>query len=360
MDADYLALLEQLHRDKISFHYASITRDDSIVGLMYFQVIRFEGNYLRNYFRTDEHTGLLKRVLFGMLDFLLRFQYWNLMVAGNIFFTGERGIYFKEDVPVGDSTDLIHKSFELARRAEKKKITAYMMNNVYDDNNAFIHHYLNNFRYATYPVDPDMFMHFDPEWQDFDDYLAALSSKYRVRARKVLQTSRPIKSRFLSIDEMRENREAIHELYLATAGQVDFNLGYLDRAYFCEMKELWGEKFLCTGYFLDEKLVGFMSLLVVNSDIDVNYMGMDYDHNRDYKLYNRMLLDLVEAGIRTGTRTMHLGRTATEIKSTIGARARSMKIYLYSPSDWRTRGMRLFESYFGSPQYTLRHPLKSE
>jgi hypothetical protein len=358
MDQDYLSLLEKLHAGQINFHYASVTRQGEIVGLLYFQVIRFQGSYLKNFFRTDENTGIFMRLIIGMLGILLDFLSWNLLVAGNIFFTGERGIYFSDTVPEEDIIDLIHQSITMVEAAESRRISAYMMNNVYDDNDRYVLDYLNNFKYAVYPVDPDMFMHFKKEWASFDDYLASLSSKYRVRTRKVLKVSEPVQSRLLDHEEMQRHEDIIHRLYTATADHVSFNLGYLDRCYFCEMKQLWGDEFQFIGYFLEEKLVGFMSLLVINGNIDVNYMGMDYACNRELRLYNRMLIDLVRLGIDRQTRIMHLGRTATEIKSTIGADARGMKIYLYSRTSWRHAGMRFFQPYFGSPQYILRQPFK--
>ncbi|MEZ5002619.1 MAG: hypothetical protein R2730_06250 [Chitinophagales bacterium] len=83
-----------------------------------------------------------------------------------------------------------------------EKVTAYMVNNVYDDKDEVIHEYLKEENYAAYPVDPDMFMEIDPDWTNFDDYTKDLSSKYRVRLRKVLKESAAIEAKKLSEQEV--------------------------------------------------------------------------------------------------------------------------------------------------------------
>lgn len=357
---EYLRLIEDLHRDTIEFHYAVIEENGHTIGVLAFQNIVFEGSYINNFLRTEAHTGWFKKILFALLRRFFDTQRWNLLQTGNIYFTGERGVHFSPAIPVERIVLIIAECFEQVAQRGIRKVHAYMMNNVYDDDVPYIHQYLKAYKYAKYPVDPDMFMSFDPDWDEFDDYMRALTSKYRVRIRKVLKTSAEVKTRLITCEEIKTMNDSLYQLYLNTANKVDFNLGYLAPTYFSRMTEMCGDEFKVLGYFLGDRMIGFMSIWIMDEEMDVNYMGMDYEVTGNYSLYNRMLVDLVRLGIDIKATKMHLGRTASEIKSTVGAEGHDMHIYLGSPVGWRSKGMRFFESYFGSPKYTLRHPFKNK
>ena len=359
MNLQYLLMLEQEHCHDIEFSYGLIYSNNQLVGIICFQLINFKGAYVKNFFRTEVKRGFFKNLFLDVFYRLLDRLSWRLLTSGNIYFTGDNGIYLSESISIEDGAKLIDACFKKAHQESKNKVTAYMVNNVYDNPKEAVHLYLEQQRYATYPVDPDMFMKIDSQWENLEDYKRSLTSKYRVRLKKVYKDSTLLKVKRLSNGEIHAENETLFQLYMNTAKKVDLNLGYLCKDYFLNMSKLWGDKFFIMAYSLKDEIIGFMSILIDNIDLDINYMGLDYTVNRQYKLYNRMLLDLVELGIDLKVKTMHLGRTATEMKSTIGAISIPMHIYLSSPNSIVDKGMRFFEPYFGSPSYTLRKPFKN-
>jgi len=359
MSYDYLRLIEREHKQEVRFHYCTVIRDEKFVGLLCFQTVKFKGAYLNNFLRAGERSNVFVRFLIATIGKILNLLSWDVLLSGNIFFTGERGIYFSSSVSDEDAVKLIQKSYEDVCARHPGKVTAYMLNNVYDDDKSYVHAFLKEFKYASYPVDPDMFMEVNGNWSSFDAYTASFSSKYRTRMKKVLKQSDTVKLQKLSLEELELQNEIIYGLYMRTARKAAFNLGYLSADYFTSMKRQFGEDFQVLAYYDGSEMVGFMSILIVGEDLDINYMGLNYDANRQYNLYNRMLFDLVRFSIDVGANCMHLGRTATEIKSTVGAKPREMHIYLSSPTSWKARGMRFFEPYFGSPKYTVRSPFKT-
>jgi len=360
MNFNYLRMIEAEHSKELDFYYVLVQKQTQTVGVLCFQMVNFKGAYIKNFFRDEVERGffqnLFLRIFYKVVD---RFN-WNLLTAGNIFFTGANGIYFHSEIDAEDRIRIIHQAFQKAEKQSSKKVTAYMVNNIYDGEQPIMHQYLQTHQYAKYPVDPDMFMNFNPQWTKFQDYCDSLSSKYRVRMRKVLNQSNAVQKRILTLNELETYQAAIYQLYLNTAQKVELNLGYLMPGYFVKMATIWGDAFKIIGYFYVGKLVGFMSMLVDENIMDVNYMGLDYDVNFKLNLYNRMLLDLVALGIELRVKSMHLGRTATEMKSTIGANAKSMHIYLKATNGLFNKGMNFFQPYFGSPQYTLRSPFKTK
>ena len=53
---------------------------------------------------------------------------------------------------------------------------------------------------------------------------------------------------------------------------------------------------------------------------DAHFIGIDYSKNKEFAIYPRILNDYVRLGIETKSNQINLGRTASEIKSTLGAK----------------------------------------
>ena len=50
----------------------------------------------------------------------------------------------------------------------------------------FITDELKEFNYHPFSVEPNMVFNIDENWKTFDDYLAAMKTKFRVKAKKAL------------------------------------------------------------------------------------------------------------------------------------------------------------------------------
>jgi hypothetical protein len=81
------------------------------------------------------------------------------------------------------------------------------------------------------------------------------------------------------------------------------------------------------GYFLNNQLVGFLSAMRNGENLDAHFIGLNYALNKDYAIYPRILNDYVRLGILFGAKRINLGRTASEIKSTLGAKPQDLTCY---------------------------------
>lgn len=125
------------------------------------------------------------------------------------------------------------------------------------------------------------------------------------------------------------------------------------------MKLLYVDKFNIIGYYKEEALVGFACLFNVDENmLHVHYIGLDYTINKEQKLYNRMLLDFVKFAIENKKNKIHFGRTATEIKSTIGAQAFPLNAYLKMHNPMLNISLPYFLSRIKPAEYTLRNPFR--
>jgi hypothetical protein len=107
-----------------------------------------------------------------------------------------------------------------------------------------------------------------------------------------------------------------------------FNLKEISPTYFIDLKAELGQEFPVRAYFEDGKMLAFYTVLSDRHRMEAHYVGFDVEKNRDLKLYQRMLYDLVEHAIDKGARELSFGRTAMEIKSCLGAKPEDYGIFL--------------------------------
>jgi hypothetical protein len=204
-----------------------------------------------------------------------------------------------------------------------------------------------------------MFMTVSPKWNMFEDYLNDLSSKYRVRARKVLSVSEQVIKKELTLEEIAVSKQQMQGLYDNVMNHVAFNMAVLNIDFFEEMKKLYGDQCSVLGYYLNNELVSFACLFHVDVNIlHVHYIGLNYELNKTFKLYNRMLLDFVRFAIEKGKRNIHFGRTATEIKTTIGAEPKALHAYLKMNNGLVNSTLPYFLKRIKPAEFIARNPFK--
>jgi len=94
---------------------------------------------------------------------------------------------------------------------------------------------------------------------------------------------------------------------------------FLAANHFSVFKEKLRDKFLFYGYFLDEKLIGFNTLIKNGDAMETYFLGYDEMIQKERMLYLNMLYDMVAYCINKGFKEIIFARTALEIKSAVGA-----------------------------------------
>ena len=354
----YLRLLEETQQGEMEFIYALVHREDRLIGVCYFQVVRFRGSNLLPYFPAAS-TGTwrwFKNTFMSLSKKVVARLDMPLLVSGNLFITGEQGLYFVSDISE------LEKSYYLAQtieqiQTERPDIRTALLPDMYEPSGDFDQAFLSK-NYQRIYVEADMSMTLPADWQSFDDYMNAISSKYRVRAKKVFQSSQAITGHEMTADELESQLDRLYEIYVLVAEKADFNIAKFPKAYFLLEKKRSPDLYKVFGYYLEGRLVGFMSLFILENKTEVHYCGIDYSINKDYALYQRMLYDIVRYAIEHDLRRLHFGRTAPEVKSTLGAIPHPMYGYIRHRHPIINQIMGIFTSRLKPREYTLRNPFK--
>jgi hypothetical protein len=125
------------------------------------------------------------------------------------------------------------------------------------------------------------------------------------------------------------------------------------------------DNFRIYGYFLpsqisgaDEQLVGFTSLFLVEGRMFVHYIGLNYNVNKQYHLYARMLYDDIRIALEEGMQCINFGRTAQEIKSTVGATPLKLRSFIKATNPAINLFMPKLVNMIKPAEWVLREPFR--
>jgi hypothetical protein len=138
-----------------------------------------------------------------------------------------------------------------------------------------------------------------------------------------------------------------------------FKLAEITPSYFYDFKKAYPEDFYVRGFYLQEELVGIISFFTDNSCLHINMVGLDYSKNKEYCIYQRILYDCIEQGILFGKERIHFGRTASEIKTSVGAYPIKAYSLLKHNSKIPNLAIKPLTTYLKPEPFEIRNPFNN-
>jgi hypothetical protein len=348
----YLWAVENAAPAHFSFLYGIVRQKGEPVAALFFQAkpISIEESL------QDEgagHGNSWKNAVKKWLSF-------NVMVCGSLLNSGELGLACKPHFPEKLLPHCIHAA--RTRFAERGIKTGFVLvKDFYGPARERIGPVLQGAGYHELSAQPAMWMDLDPAWRTFDDYLDALHSKYRIRAKRALKKSADILRTELTLQDVLAQSDLMYRLYNEVAKGAGFNTFSLSPDYFAELKRQLPDTFKVFGYWLDGELVAFYTALLDRDRMEAHFLGMRQDLNHDLQIYMNILFDLVKIGIYHRVPSINFARTALEIKSSVGAQPRPLYFYLWSANPLLNLLVpRLYRTYNPDLQWLPRHPFKTD
>ena len=249
----------------------------------------------------------------------------HILFVGNIFLSGEYGTFLRQGEDKIETFVAIAKAVKKLSKSSKRLHALFVKD--FKEDSLYITDKLIGFNYATMQVEPNMIITLKPEWTSFEDYKNALKSKYRVKANKADSKSDSLVAKLFTDEDVAKHKNELQQLYENTIANANFNAQILNLNTYTNLKAVYHNNFIVKGYFLDGKLIGFLSAMVNQDNLDAHFIGLDYSLNKEHAIYPRILNDYVRLGIEHNSKRINLGRTASEIKSTLGAEPENLICY---------------------------------
>lgn len=364
LQPEYLATLEECPPQGMSFRYAILENQGVPFGIVYTQILYFQaGESIRFHTRSGSHRCLFD--LFGQYirSLVARQVAFSTLVCGNLMLSGEHGFYLGEgNEGAGHILEKAIRAIREDLQHEGTPISVILFKD-FEDQAPQLSKRLAPLGYHPFHILPSMIMALSPDWRTYEDYLDALSSKYRVRAKKArkILNARAQKRQLHSKDLDRWSAR-MHHLYQQVVDDSGFNVIHLEPGYFSSLARHLGEDVIITGYFEQEELIGFTSAIRNgNGELEAHFLGYERETNPGLKLYLNMLLDLTELGIQLRCNRIVLARTAEEIKSSIGAVPVPLLLFIRHRSHFANRFIKPLLDYLNpEEELVLRHPFRQD
>ena len=177
-------------------------------------------------------------------------------------------------------------------------------------------------------------LEFDPvmcvdlsQHNSWEGYTAGMRTKARTKVKRILKLSEPLTFEALDLQGIDTHRDRLHELYMNVYGRAAFRLGCLQPEDMACLKREMGERFQVWVAKLEGQIIGFHCGLTDGREVEAFFVGFEGSHNKSHALYQRMLVEFIQWGLALGCSSVNLGRTALDIKASLGAEPKRLVLH---------------------------------
>lgn len=345
LSISYLKALTHSPPKGYSFGFVIFFQETIPIGITVFQKFSFRAI---ESVQLSPRDGWFKRWLLQKINF-------QVLVCGNSMITGEYLFHFHSSIEEQQGLDLIFQTVTVVKKEIWQEIDLITFKEFFSTRQFHIPK-----SYNQLSIQPNMILVVKDSWNQMEDYVWNLKSKYRTQVKRTFRKFEPLERKVLRVEEIWEQRAVIHQLYLQVVQNQDLNVAQLTLDYFYQMQLQLGDDFRLVAYFRSAQIVGFYTTIANGKELVGHFLGYERSLNPSHQLYFNSLLDIVKDGIELGFQQITFARTALEIKSALGATPNPMHGYVrhYHPILNRLLGL-LLRYYSPDSSWIARHPFKT-
>jgi hypothetical protein len=349
LSISYLKSLEEGLPSNMQLFYIEVYQLEKLVGIALIQYIE-----IKHLSTLGERDPWLHKHL---RNFCLKKFCPGVLVVGNNLLTGNHGFRHTPEI----TTDLFLQSIEKSLhniqnllKVQNKKVSMITWKDYsFSDYASFF----KPKKYVPLQAQPNMIFQVKKHWKDFESYKAALQKKYRQQVQRAKRKINHLEKKKLDIHWIEQNEEQLHALYYAVAENAPFNTFILPKNHFSALKKHLNEYFYLYGYFEQDVLIGFSTLIANGKQMDTYFLGYNPQVQKNYLLYLNMLYDMVAFSINQGFEKIIFGRTALEIKSSIGAEPKEVIGWMQHQNQFIHQNLAKITKWVEpKATWTVRHP----
>lgn len=353
LQKNYLSVLEKSAPVNMQCFYIGIFEEKELIGVALAQFLDL--NRLTSF---GERDKCLKTTI---RNFIFRNFASHVLFIGNNMITGQNGYSFSKEMDFACISKIMNDcANELKDYFGKqgKKIHIVSFKDFYEKCAEELkkHEFKN---YHEFNIQPNMIFNLQNRWKSFDEYINSFTKKYRDQYKRARKKFDSVIVKEFTITDVESENDRIYNLYYHVAKNAPFNTFFLSKNHFETFKKQCDNRFKIYGYYFDNKLVGFHTILVNGKVLETYFLGYDETIQKDKMLYLNMLYNMTQFGIENNFEKILFGRTAMEIKSSIGAEPIYMSGFIYHTNKLINKYIdKIFSRLEPSVSWQQRHPFK--
>ena len=353
LQTPYLTVLQDSAPVNMKCFYISIYEKNTHIGVALAQYLDL--NKLESFGERDQCFKTMVR------NFVFKNFASHVLFLGNNMITGQNGYTFTKEIDFKCISDILLQCSEaIIQDFKSKKIKIHIVS--FKDFYQHCSTELKNYGFKElyeFNVQPNMIFNLNPNWNSKEDYVQSFLKKYRDQYKRSHNRFEGIEFKELDLEEIINYEERIYDLYHHVAKNAPFNTFFLAKNHFSTFKKQCDNRFKLFGYFFNNQLVGFHTVLLNGKVLETYFLGYDDTIQKEKMLYLNMLYNMTEFGIENGFKKIIFGRTALEIKSSIGAEPVMMSGFMHHRNKWINKHIdKIFARLEPNIEWQQRHPFK--
>lgn len=208
-----------------------------------------------------------------------------------------------------------------------------------------------------------MELNLEPSWKCFADYTNDLKRKYNKRAIAIRKKAEPLSIKSLGANELVQYQDRINQLYAQVIKKQKFIAGTAPQEHFIDLKNIYSDRFIFEAVFDPHgEMMAFISYFVESEQLQIHYVGIDYNSNEKYDLYFNLLFRAIEQGIERQKSNINFGRTSLDAKASLGANPKYRNTYVktYGLSKLIKKCVAYHIAKLENNSWKLRKPFKND
>jgi len=316
LDPAYLWSLEAASIRGFNQYIAVFKKGQSVCGFSVFQVVDME---------SDEPSGYLSiipawKLLFPKTNHSGDSIRARVLVGGDVFGTGVNLFRFDDGITESEIWNSINEAAQAICQLEEESMDFWLIKD-FKTNEDPVPPSAKKINLTPVSSEPLMILDLNPAWKSFDDYLAAMKTKYRTKAKAAFKRSADLRMEEWNAEKTKLHSDKLIGLYHQLWKTASFRPGEINAKVIENWVEFMPEKCKLLVYYLEDEILAFQLGFVEGKVLDAILVGFNIELNRNYSLLETMLLQFVQCGIDAGVEEIRYGRTAGELKSGVGAKA---------------------------------------
>jgi predicted N-acyltransferase len=353
LQTPYLSVLERSAPTNMQCFYIGIFEKSELIGVALAQYLNL--NVLESFGERDKCLKTMIR------NFIFKNFASHTLFLGNNMITGQNGYVFSKEIDFECISEILLQSAdEIISYFKKRGVAIHLVSfkDFYENCAVKLRSYDFN-RMYEFTTQPNMILYRNENWTTEENYTAALSKKYRDQFKRARKKFEGIQVKNLSYEDVLAQEDILYSLYHYVAKNAPFNTFFLSKDHFSTLKGQCGNRFQIFGYYCADKLVGFHTLLLNEETLETYFLGYDDTIQKENMLYLNMLYNMTKYGIENKFNRIIFGRTALEIKSSVGAIPVQISGFIYHTNPWINRFIKIiFKQLEPKVRWQQRHPFK--
>ena len=297
-----------------------VFNEGTLVARAYLQSMPFQGDRLDNF----RPKIFFTRIIYNAFVRPIR---WRIVSLGSIFTTGDNGLVFSDNLSQENRATIYH----FLLRHVREGLIPYdglLVKDIYVERDSWMKNSLTDLGFQLTPSEPDMILDHLQRFASPEEYKSSLRAKYRTKFNQIVE-----RSTSLQVDDYQKWHEAprdlMYPLYVNIMSSVDFYIQLVSPSYLTMDIPSGTVRPRLRTYSMHGEVIGWISWFEDEQRIHAHLIGLNHKLAAPYKVYQRILYDLVLEGIRLKKDKVCFGRTSQQAKSNVGARPIGMVSAVY-------------------------------